>query len=145
MTYRTISFLFLVSLIFILGIVECQANNPQLMLQKTDVEDVRKAQIYLQKQLQMYDQNRFDNYTLYLAVKNYAQRLQNLELTAINKLGRGVLGSLKGDKQIERVYLGSVNKAKNNGQFAFAKTTFLGEDKSFMYFKKWIIDLSKIL
>lgn len=32
-----------------------------------------------------------------------------------------------------------------NGQYAFAKQTLLDEDKSFMFFKKWKIDLNKLL
>ena len=39
------------------------------------VHEIQKAQIYLQKQLIMYEKNRTDNYTLFLAVKNYANRL----------------------------------------------------------------------
>lgn len=75
MIYRTCIPLLLVILVLILDGAICSAKNPQLMLRKSDVQDVRKAQIYLEKQLLMYDHRRADNYTLYLAVKNYADRL----------------------------------------------------------------------
>lgn len=114
------------------------------MLRRSDVEDVRKAQIYLQKQLQMYDRHRVDNYTLYLAVKNYASRLENLELDALSKLGKQAIDS-SGKTNIEQVLLGSANNMKKNMQLSFAKQTFLGSDKSYLYFKKWKIDLNKVL
>jgi hypothetical protein len=34
--------------------------------------------MYLKRQLQMYDHDVADKYTLYLAIKNYNKRLKNL-------------------------------------------------------------------
>lgn len=75
MIHRTYFRLVLFAFSFLLVLSNSQGKTPHLMLRKSDVEDVRKAQIYLQKQLQMYDHQRADKYTLYLAVKNYANRL----------------------------------------------------------------------
>lgn len=63
----------------------------------------------------MYDHRRADNYTLYLAAKNYANRLENLELAALSNLGRDVVNNSKGKKEIEQILLGSVSNDRNNG------------------------------
>ena len=65
------------------AVVTC---HPGLNFQKSDVHEIRKAQIYLQRTLMGYERGREDKYTLYLAVKNYANRLGYLEQEALRQI-----------------------------------------------------------
>lgn len=84
------------------------------MLRRTDLEDIKKAEIYLNKQLQIYQLQKADYYTLYLAVKNYADRIKNLQLEVLNQYQTN--SPQNNSNKINNVVVGS---SKSTGQNNF--------------------------
>ena len=66
------SIFLVVSLFFI---VAFSTKMQRAFIERDLVYQLQKAQIYLQKELIHYERGKIKNYTLYLAVKNYADRL----------------------------------------------------------------------
>jgi len=85
-----------------------------MMLRRTDLEDIKKAEIYLNKQLQIYQLQKADYYTLYLAVKNYADRIKNLQLEVLNQYQTN--SPQNNSNKINNVVVGS---SKSTGQNNF--------------------------
>ena len=60
-------------------IIACKrmGTQPVVEFYKTSLKDLNKSQRFLQKNLINYQKGRVNQYTLYLAVKNYVKRLKN--------------------------------------------------------------------
>lgn len=94
--------------------------NNQLMLNSHEVAEVKKAQVYLEKELDLYSRKKSDSYTLFLAVKNYADRLYRIQTNTLNGLGQQ-LQRRYGGSYIGKIFVGS----KSRNTFSFAKETSL--------------------
>ena len=112
----------------------------QLILKMTQVADVRKSQVYLEKELDLYSKRKSDYYTLFLAVKNYADRLYDLEVSTFNRMSSQIQNTI-GNSYIGKILLGS---SSNKQLYSFAKETSVDSSKQIMYFKNWKIDLNNI-
>lgn len=102
---------------------------------------MKKSQVFLEKQLDLYGKKKSDFYTLFLAVKNYADRLYAIEVNTINKLNKQVVNTI-GNSHISKVLLAS--SSKNNQLYSFAKESQVDSKTQIMYFKDWQINLNKI-
>lgn len=72
--------------LFCLLLVGMAACSHGIKFERSEVHEIRKAQIYLQKTLLRYERGWEDKYTLYLAVRNYADRLGYLEEEALRQM-----------------------------------------------------------
>jgi len=138
MKNRTFLFLF-VGLLYLTTLSQAFFLN-QLILKLNEVVDVRKSQVYLEKELDLYSKQKSDYYTLFLAVKNYADRLYALEVSTFNKMSNQIQNTI-GNSYIGKILLGS---SSNKQLYSFAKETSVDSSKQIMYFKNWRIDLNKI-
>ena len=68
--------IFIIFLIVPFNTKPCKPKIPTIILKNKEIIEIRKAQIYLQKQLYNYEHKKGDYYTLYLAVKNYQHKLE---------------------------------------------------------------------
>lgn len=141
MKNRTFGFVCLVFLA-LLATSSCSLLNQlnQLLLDLQEVLDVRKSQVYLEKELDLYSRGLSDKYTLFLAVKNYADRLYALEVNTLSRFGNKLQNTI-GNSYIGKILLGS---SHNKQIYSFAKESSVDSSKQIMYFKRWRIDLNKI-
>lgn len=116
------------------------ASNNKLVISQDEVVALKKSQVFLDKQLDLYEKRKSDYYTLYLAVKNYADRLYAIEVNTINKLNKQVQKTI-GASFISKVFLAS---SKNNQIYSFAKESKVDSSTQILYFKKWQINLNKL-
>ena len=134
-----------ISLFICVGILSLVASSTasslnQLIIQLNEVVDLRKSQVYLEKELDLYGKQKSDYYTLFLAVKNYADRLYALEVSTFNRMSNQIQSTV-GNSYIGKILLGS---SSNKQLYSFAKETSVDSSKQIMYFKNWRIDLNKI-
>lgn len=68
-------------LLLLVILINCKRMNfqPTVEFYKTSLKDLSKSQKFLQQNLIKYQNGRANNYTLYLAVKNYVRRLKDFE------------------------------------------------------------------
>lgn len=134
------SLFFLIGILLFLSESQFYGYQNPLAFSVNEVVEVKKAQIYLEKELDLYSRRKSDNYTLFLAVKNYATRLYNLELNTLNRMGNRLQSTI-GNSFIGKILLGSSHNKQN---YSFAKETSLSSSKQYLYLRDWRIDLNKV-
>ena len=114
-------------------LIMANANQSEKKISENVLKPVRKAQKFMIQQIRLHERSYVDNYSLYLAVKNYLDELINLENQFL--IGDEFFQGRKIEKYLERIKRSIISRENGYGVNRDTKTLFM---------KYWIIYIDNI-
>ena len=119
---------------------------PGVTLDSSEITQIRRAHFYIGKKLNQYEQKLTTKYSLYLAIKNYAEELETLKRKILVGLKNYILGNNNMVYGEGNVILGSNNKiaGKDNWVVSQREVSSKKLENNILYFRKWRINLDDV-